>query len=186
MSLSTLESSQAPLLLPLGISPAVEEGKSNQDFESFGQTPLGGCSQVPVTPSDTKPQTGSIPTSGGPQPHRRGGQEVSRHVGTQSSEDVVPRAQSCQRQQLSSGRARAALGHSERSRSAGSPRGPRSWSPSIQIHRHTSLAWLLPRPAGRCLPRARQEQPASQLGHCRERERASKHSPWHGARALRG
>lgn len=52
MSLSPLESSQAPLLLPLGISPAVEEGNSNQDFESFGQTPAGGCSQpqIPVTP----------------------------------------------------------------------------------------------------------------------------------------
>lgn len=134
---------------PLGSAQQLRKEIQTRIFESLGQTPLGGCPQVPIAapnPSDTRPQTGSIPTSGGPPP--REGTEVSRHLGTQSSEDVVPRAQ---RQQLSSGRARAALGHSERSRSAGSPRGPQSWSPSIQIHRHTSLAWLLPRPVWRCL-----------------------------------
>lgn len=58
---------------------------------------------------------------------------------------------SCQRQQLSCRRARAALGCLRTRTSAGSPRGPQYWSPSIQIHRHISLAWLLPRPVGTCL-----------------------------------
>lgn len=38
MLLPVLDSSQAPLLLPLGISTAVEQGDSKQDFESLGQT----------------------------------------------------------------------------------------------------------------------------------------------------
>lgn len=138
---------------PLGSAQQLRKEIQTRIFESLGQTPLGGCSQVPLAapnPSDTRLQTGSIPTSGGPQPHGRG-ERSFQHLGTQSSEEVVPRAQGHQRQQLSSGPARAALGHSARSRSAGSPRGPQSWSPSIQIHRHTSLAWLLPRSEGRCL-----------------------------------
>lgn len=76
----------------------------------------------------------------------------------------MPRAQPCQGWELNSQRARAALRRLKLRRSAGSPRGPRCQSPSIQIRRHTSLAWLLPRPAGWHLPRGRQEQPESQLG----------------------
>lgn len=76
----------------------------------------------------------------------------------------MPRAQPCQGWELNSQRARAALQRLKLRRSAGSPRGPRCQSPSIQIRRHTSLAWLLPRPAGWHLPRGRQEQPESQLG----------------------
>lgn len=138
---------------PLGSAEQLRKEIQTRIFESLGQTPLGGCSQVPIAapnPGDTRPQTGSIPTSGGPQPHRRGERNFQA-CGHTELQGGGARSSGLPGQQLSSGRACAALGHSGRSSSAGSPRGLQSWSPSIQIHRHTGLAWLLPRPEGRCL-----------------------------------
>lgn len=80
-------------------------------------------------------------------------------------------------QRLSSRRAHAALGRLKTRRSAGSRRGPRCRSPSIQTRKRTDLAWLLPRPAGWCLPRGRQEQPAGQPGRAWRQEGATTFAP---------
>lgn len=81
---------------PLGSAQQLRKEIQTRIFESLGQTPLGGCPQVPTAapnPSDTRAQTGSIPTSGGPQPHRRGdrsfqasGHTKLRGCGAKSSE----------------------------------------------------------------------------------------------------
>lgn len=96
---------------------------------------------------------------------------------SQAAGQSQPGARPHQGQQLSSRRVLAALGLLKTRRSAGSPRGPRCRSPSTQIRTRTDLAWLLPRPAGWCLPGGRQERAGGQPGRAWRQEGAPTFAP---------